>query len=144
MLYKSYLRKLNKCPFCDLKKEEIIKENKDVVLILAKAPYTTGHLLVVPKKHVLRLKSLTKKRKDNIEKIIYYAMEKLYKKYGSVNILFRQGNKKEIGKSIAHIHYHLIPKIKIGAYNINVNKRRIYSYKEYLTKTKEIKRKFKL
>ena len=71
-------------------------------------------------------------------------MKKLYKKYGSVSILFRQGDKKEIGKSIDHIHYHLIPKIKIGAHNINGNKRRIYSDKEYLTKIKEIKRKLKL
>jgi len=44
-------------------KDEIIRQNKYAILTLAKAPYTKNHLLVVPKKHVLKLNSLSEKEK---------------------------------------------------------------------------------
>lgn len=144
ILYKSYLKKLKKCPFCDLKKEETLRENKDAILIFAQAPYTKDHLLVIPKKHVLKLNLLSKKQKENIEKIIYYGLKKLHRKYDNVSILYREGKKKDVGKSIDHIHYHLIPNLKIGACNINGNKRKIYSDKEYTKKVKEIKKRLNI
>ena len=63
MLYKEYLKKLKTCPFCCLNKNEIIKQNKYAILTLSKAPYTKDHLLVVPKKHSLKLDNLTTKEK---------------------------------------------------------------------------------
>ena len=83
-----------------------------------KSPYTKDHLLVVPKKHVLKLNKLSKKQKDGIEGLIYYGMKILHKKYKNVTVLYKEGNKKEVGKSINHVHYHLVPNMKIGALNI--------------------------
>jgi diadenosine tetraphosphate (Ap4A) HIT family hydrolase len=144
MLYNYYLKKMKKCPFCNLDKDEILKENKYSVLILAQAPYTKGHLLVIPKRHVLRLNSLTKKEKDKIEELTYYGIRKLHKKYNNVNILYREGNKKEIGKSINHIHYHLIPEMKIGSNNIKGETRKIDSHERYLKNIKKIKKELKI
>jgi len=143
MLYKSYLKKLKECPFCSLKKEEILKENKNAYLILAQAPYTKSHLLVVPKKHALKLNLLSRKQKDDIEKLIYYGLKKLHKKYNNVSIVYREGNKREVGKSIDHIHYHLIPNMKIGVCDIDGNKRKIYSDQDFIKKIKELKKSLK-
>ncbi len=139
MLYEKYLEKLKVCPFCSIKKNEVLKQNKNAILILAKAPYTKDHLLVVSRKHALKLKDLTKQQKEDIEKLINYGMKLLNKKYNNVTILYREGNKKQAGKSIDHMHYHLIPKMKIGSININWKKRKIYSDKDYAKKIKEFK-----
>jgi ATP adenylyltransferase len=145
MLYKIFVRKMHKsksCPFCVLTKEQIIKSNKFTNLILAKAPYSKDHLLIVPKRHVLKLNKLSKKEKEDLEKLIYWGFKKLHKKYKNVTMLYREGEKKQVGKSIDHVHVHLIPKMQIGAKKIDGNKRKIMSEKEYIKKTKEIKKLF--
>jgi len=142
MLYKNYLKKKHPCPFCCLTKDEIIKENKHAILTLAKAPYTKNHLLVVPKKHHLKLNSMTKAEKDAIEELIYFGMKKLHKKHRNVTVLYREGNKKEVGKSVNHIHYHLIPDMQIGARGNLWKRRKIYSEEDYVKRIKEIKGKF--
>jgi diadenosine tetraphosphate (Ap4A) HIT family hydrolase len=139
-LYANYHKKIKKCPFCELHKDEIIRQNKYAILTLAKAPYTEGHLLVVSKKHVVKFNSLTQKQKDEFEKLICYGLKKLHKKYKNVSVLYREGNLKEVGKSINHIHYHIIPNLQIGTNDINWKKRKIYSEEEYVKKIKKIKR----
>lgn len=142
MLYQNYLKKLKKCPFCNLKKEEILKSNKSALLILAKAPYTNDHLLVIPKKHLKKINSLTKKEKIDLENLEFYGIKKLHKKHKNVSVLYREGNKKEVGKSINHLHIHLIPKIQIGSITLNAKKRKIYSEEDYIEKIKELKKIF--
>ena len=65
MLYKDYLKKLKKCPLCDLMKEEILKSNKSALIILPRAPFTKNHLIVIPKKHRLRMSDLNKNEKKD-------------------------------------------------------------------------------
>jgi diadenosine tetraphosphate (Ap4A) HIT family hydrolase len=141
MLYNKYLKKNRKCPFCNLLDQEVIRQNKQGILTLARAPYTKDHLLVIPKKHVLKLDKLSKKQKDAIESLIYYGMKIRHKKYRNVTILYREGNKKEVGKSVNHIHYHLIPNLKIGTIDQSkINKRRFFSEEKYHKKISEFKK----
>ena len=144
MLYEKYLKEKHKCPFCNLTKEEVLKQNKYVILTLAKAPYTKDHLLVVPKKHYLKFNSMTKAEKDCVDNLVSYALKKLHKKYKNVTVLYREGDLKEVGKSISHLHYHIIPNMRIGAYNINWKKRKIYSEEEYIEKIKDMKKRLKI
>ncbi len=140
MLYINYLKGMRRCPFCCRDKNEIIKENKSAVLTLAKSPYTKDHLIVSPKRHVLFLEDLTKKEKADIDNLVYFAMRKMHNKYGDVSILYREGNKKRVGKSIDHIHYHIIPNLKLGAVDINLSKRIILDEKDYLKLVRNIKK----
>ena len=140
MKYNKYLKKNHSCPFCHLIKQEVIKENKYAILTLARAPYTKDHLLIVPKKHAVKLSSLSKKQKDAIEELTYYGMKKLHKKYKNVSVLYREGNKNKVGKSIDHMHYHIIPNMQIGSRDINYRKRKVYSEKEYVKRIKELKK----
>jgi diadenosine tetraphosphate (Ap4A) HIT family hydrolase len=142
MLYEKYLKTLKKCPFCELDKGEILKQNKFAVLTLAKAPYTKNHLLVLPKRHVFKLSNLPQEQKDDFEKLVYWGMKKLHKKHANISIVYREGSKKGVGKSISHLHYHLIPNMKIGSHDINWRKRKIYSEKEYVKMVKSMKKKF--
>ena len=120
---------------------EIIKQNKYAILTLARAPYTKDHLLIIPKKHILKLNKLSQKQKDAMESLVYYGMKKLHKKYKKVTLLYREGNKKEVGKSINHMHYHLIPNMQIGALDQHkINKRKIWSEDVYVKKIKDFKK----
>lgn len=142
MNYEKWLKKERKCPFCFLKSEEIIKGNRYAVLILAKAPYCKDHLLVAPKKHYSSLASMSREEKDGTERLIYYGMKVLHKRYKNVTILYREGNLKEVGKSIEHLHYHLIPEIQIGPWKFSWRRRRIFGEGEYLKKTGEFRGRF--
>ncbi len=144
MLYEKFLKKNHSCPFCHMTKDEIIKENKYALLTLAKAPYVNNHLLIIPKKHVLKLSKLSKKEKEAIEKLIYYGIKKLHLKHKNVTLLYREGNKKQVGKSINHVHYHLIPDLQIGAQEKIWKNRNIWNEEEYIEKIKDFKRKFKI
>ena len=145
MLYEKYLKKggAKDCPFCNIKQSEVLKENTNAILTLAKAPYTTDHLLVIPKKHALTLEKLDQKQYKDTEKLMFYAIKKLHNKYKNVSMLYRQGDQKESGKSIDHLHIHIIPKLKIGAYNINMKDRTLMSEASYNNKIKKLKSELK-
>ncbi len=140
MLYQEYLKKKHFCPFCNLLKKEILKQNKYAILTFAKAPYTSDHLLVVPKKHKISIGSLKPREKRAVDDLIHYGIKMLHKKYKNVTVLYREGILKQVGKSVSHLHYHLIPNLLIGAYNIDFTKRKIYSEEEYVKKIGEIKK----
>ncbi len=140
--YKKYLKTLKKCPFCELEKDEILKQNKYAILTLAKAPYIKNHLLVIPKRHVLTFGSLKKREKLAILKMTAYGMKKLKKKETNINVLYREGNKKIIRKSINHMHIHIIPNMPIGMQNKKWNQKQVYLDKEYVKKIRELKKRF--
>ncbi len=125
------------CPFCNLKREEILKSNRFANLIVARAPYSKDHLLVVSKRHVFYLNELKKEELDSIGKLVLYGMKKLHNEYKNVSIVYREGEKEKIGKSIDHLHVHLIPKLKIGAGNIK--DREFFSEKKYLREIERVK-----
>jgi ATP adenylyltransferase len=131
MLYEKYLKGLNNCPFCELSKEEILKQNDLAILTMARAPYTKDHLLIVPKRHVKKLNKMTTEEKDAVEKLVYYGMKKLHRKYRDVTLLYKEGSKKGVGKSIDHLHYHLIPELQIGSSKVNWKTRKLKSDEEY-------------
>ena len=142
MFYEDFLKKKGICPFCNLKKDEIIKKNQFAVLTLARAPYTKDHLIVTCRRHHLRLSLMSVKEKAAVDKFIYYGMQKLHEKYKNVTVLYREGNLKEVGKSIAHLHYHLIPEMQIGPNNIHWEGRKIFSEKIYTKKIEKFREEF--
>ena len=80
--------------------------------------------------------------KKYVEKLIYYGMKKLHGKYKNVTVLYREGNLDEVGKSVEHLHYHLIPEMQIGPNNIHWEKRKIFSEKVYVGKVKGFREEF--
>lgn len=142
MIYDEWLKK-NKdfCPFCNLKKEEILKQNKSFYLVLARAPYIKDHLLIVPKKHKTRISELTNEEFKLMNKLLFYSFKKLNKVYEDVSILYREGDKETINKSIDHMHIHLIPKIKIGSIRYDKTPRKRFEDEEYIREIQKAKKK---
>lgn len=100
------------CIFCNPSKKEIIVESKTCFVQANKYPYSTGHVLVIPKRHVNTIIDLTSKEKQelfNLIDMMVYAL-KLYIKPDGYNIGCSVG--KVAGESISHLHFHVLPRFE--------------------------------
>ena len=135
MNYKEFRKTINKCPFCDLPKEEIVKENDSAIVLLARAPYIKDHLLVIPKNHVFKLPELNEKERKELFELVFWAQNNIETKYHTFSTFYREGE--NVGKSVSHAHFNIIPKLILGTIHENLSDRPVYRYEEYLEKTKE-------
>jgi len=128
--YKDFLAEQEKkpdfCPFDNPKTEDVILQNDTAYLTYALAPYAQDHLLVIPKRHVLRILELNARERDDIDTLLNMAWNMLQKLgHRSVSYLVREGT--ESGRTVSHIHYHAIPDIRMGDLDHNGDAREILS-----------------
>lgn len=107
--------KKHHCPFCQEKKEHMLQEGKYFFVIPARAPYNKDHILIIPKRHVNMLTTLTHTELLEMHKLVDIRAKKLHKKYKGVNLLLRDGLTKDqiINKSVNHLHFHLLSNVGI-------------------------------
>ena len=129
MLYKEFLTTITTCPFCEPIANEVIAENEKAFLTYSIAPYHKHHIMVVPRRHTTNFKELDSEEVKCIEDLLHAGailLEAL--NYSDYTILVRNG--KNVGKSIAHIHYHIVPSINIGDLDHYKEERRILTANE--------------
>lgn len=138
MLYKDFRTSITKCPFCS-KKNRIIVDYESAFITYALAPYHPHHLLVIPKRHVESFLLLNAEEAEEIGGLLRFGMKLLHTHgYHNASILVRDG--KEAGKSIPHLHYHIIPNIQIGDLDHYGQERRILSKTEIMNVVKDMKK----
>lgn len=110
--YEHLLSSLPSCPFCDIEDRKIIIEYASAYMTIATAPYHEDHLLIVPKRHVESFLKLDAEEYGEISALCRLGV-KMLKKLGhkDVSVLVREG--KTSGKSIPHLHYHVVPDVII-------------------------------
>ncbi len=108
--YSDIASTVTKCPFCDLKEKYIIYEDSEVVLTVNLFPYTEGHLMIVPRRHVEKVSHLTGEEWASVHHLTSLGFEILRKglKIKDLNLLYREGTKTS-GSSLKHLHIHLLP-----------------------------------
>lgn len=113
------LEKEHICPFCHEKPENILQEGKHFLVLPARAPYIKHHILIVPKRHVNLLATLTHAELFEMHKLVDTWTRNLHKKYKDVSLLLRDGLVKDItiNKSINHLHFHLLPNVGVHIMN---------------------------
>ena len=113
MLYADFIKTMTDCPFCARKETEIIAKAPEAFLTFALSPYHAHHLLVVPNRHVVRLEELSAAESSSIDTLLQRGAAVLKKLgYDDYTLLVRNGE--HVGKSVDHVHYHLIPAVTIG------------------------------
>lgn len=99
------------CPFCNpviLEKETIYK-GKDVVVLYCLTPATDGHILIVPRRHILRFEELNSSELLETHEIIS-KMAKMFKDiYSASDYMIVQKNGMFAGQTQPHVHFHAIP-----------------------------------
>lgn len=100
---------MNNCIFCKIVKGEIptnkIYEDKNFLVFLDIKPVSDGHLLIIPKKHVIWMQEAEDKTISDIFKLTKKMMLALKKglkcDYVQMSV---------VGNEIPHFHVHLIPR----------------------------------
>jgi ATP adenylyltransferase len=101
-------------------------ENEHAFLTFAIAPYHVDHLLIFPKRHVEKYIDLTESEMLDmfrLKKQAFILLEKLG--YETISFLLREG--RGSGKSIPHVHYHAVPKVKLDCVSGGGNMRKVLS-----------------
>jgi len=73
-------------------------------------PYTPGHLMVFPKRHVVDIRELTSyevEQLHNLQNLCLNVLDKVYSPHG-YNIGYNLGS--AAGASIQHLHLHIVPR----------------------------------
>ncbi len=102
------------CVFCGNSCREdclILYEDEMVVLIMNKYPYNTGHLLVVPQRHVRDLDQLTPQEHSALFTCVSRAAQILREEMKAEGINIGMNLGRAAGAGIdAHLHVHLVPR----------------------------------
>ena len=100
------------CKFCyDNVKHRIVKQLDSVFAIKDGYPVTSGHLLIIPKRHEPDYFSLSKHEKNSIEELLQVLRKQIVVKDPLItgfNIGINNGE--SAGQTIFHTHIHLIPR----------------------------------
>lgn len=104
------------CAFCEILRDDskvrIIDQNEFAIAIKDGFPITTGHTLLIPKRHIQSFFGLSEQERVAIFKLLDNAKKSLDHEYSpdAYNIGINDG--KEAGQTVPHLHIHLIPRYK--------------------------------
>ncbi|HEV2166674.1 MAG TPA: HIT family protein [Thermoplasmata archaeon] len=100
------------CIFCDIVHQRApshsFYEDDEAVAFLDLFPYTRGHLLVVPKRHVDRLTDLPPEEYRDFLGAISNVCRRVDRLTRHYNVALNQGSL--AGQIVFHLHVHIIPR----------------------------------
>lgn len=103
------------CPFCSIlskEKSRLIREADHTFVIFSNPRLMKGHLLVIPKRHVLKLAALSAEEKRELFETVIEFQEKILAKL-SAGCDIRQNCRPFTAQSdvkVDHLHFHLQPR----------------------------------
>lgn len=102
----------SQCAFCTLPRERICAENDHAVWIFDGFPVSTGHSLVIPKRHVASFFDVTEVERLALLSLLDKAKDGVTRKHApdAFNIGINDGV--AAGQTVLHLHIHLIPRYK--------------------------------
>jgi len=108
--------KSDECIFCDPAtrkgvRELILHEGKRVFIVLNRYPYNSGHLMVVPYRHVANLEDLRTAERNELMALVATASEVINTtiKPAGLNVGMNIGRAGGAGVE-GHLHVHLVPR----------------------------------
>ncbi|WP_102345909.1 HIT family protein [Bacillus sp. Marseille-P3661] len=100
------------CPFCNLRKDQIVLENETALAFYDLYPVQKGHLLIIPKEHIVSYFDASDIEIADIHELIKKGKELIDDEYSpdGYNIGVNIGHYG--GQTVPHLHFHLIPRYK--------------------------------
>ena len=126
------------CIFCNVRKEDMIYENKYAFVSYDSYPVSKFHSLIIPKRHIRNYFDLDEKDLNACNQLIKKIRSKIEKDDNLVEG-FNLGTNAGIvaGQTIMHCHIHLIPRRKGDVENPQGGVRGVIPLKQhYLRKSK--------
>ncbi len=103
---------MKECLFCKIIKKEvdsnIVYEDESCIVIMDKFPDSPGHVLIIPKKHIIDLMDMNKNicihLNEIVKNMVSLVMNKLQP--DGISVIVNYGST----QMIKHYHIHIIPK----------------------------------
>lgn len=121
---------IDKCPFCNLEPgRKVIVESIHFFCIKDNFPITTGHTLIISKRHCNDFFELTKDEKIDLIEMVDVVCDILRKEIhvDGFNVGFNA--KEAAGQTVFHTHIHVIPRINGDIKNPSGGVRNIFASK---------------
>ena len=118
------------CAFCNIPeiKNRKILEDKYAWAFPTNIPITPGHIIIAPKRCVIKYEELTKKEVDSILTISSKIKEVLKKTFGAEGFHTVWNEGEVAGQTVPHFHLHVIPR-KSGDQGITKYEPRKFIYR---------------
>ena len=100
------------CRFCEIikEKEDMIFENDHTYVMINQSPYKEGHILVLPKKHVIDTRDLDEKALKKLYETINFMLDVLGKTYETNSFNIGCNICPAAGATFEHLHFQLVPR----------------------------------
>ena len=128
---------MNDCIFCKIIKGELpsktIYEDDLIKIIMNINPTTNGHLLILPKEHMVTINDTTNEVINHSVDIIRDKIYPLLKeKLNCEGLTIAQNN--DLGQEVKHFHIHLTPRYKDDLVEFNYDHTKISDLDEIFNK----------
>ena len=130
---------MNDCIFCKILKKElpakVIYEDEISFVFMTTDPCTNGHLLMIPKQHVVTFDDVQEEFITHSLKVIRDIIYPLVKdKLHAEGLTIAQNN--YLGQEVKHFHIHLVPRYKGDNLIFNYNEDLLESLDDVFKKIK--------
>jgi ATP adenylyltransferase len=101
----------DRCIFCEPEPELLVHDGTLAIVVLNKFPYSSGHLLVAPKRHAGDFGTLTDEEALEIHRLGARGVESLRAEYGPQGHNLGWNLGRAAGAGIEeHVHLHVVPR----------------------------------
>lgn len=107
--YNRIWKSVGKCVFCELNEDYVFYEENGIVLDVALYAYIDGHIMIIPRRHVLSVKELTPEEWETMRKFMYIAKKLIREVHGIKGIQIVQKDGEGSQSTVGHLHFHVIP-----------------------------------
>ena len=98
------------CPFCALPPERIMRRTEHLVAIRDAFPVTPGHTLLIPRRHVVSLFSVTVLEWVELGQLLAEVRAALWGEFQPDGFNLGVNDGVAAGQTVMHLHVHLIPR----------------------------------
>jgi len=109
--YVQHADELDRCVFCEPEEELLVHRGPRVLVVLNKFPYSSGHVLVAPNRHVGDFASLDDDEVRDIHRLAARAIDALRAEYAPHGFNLGWNIGRVAGAGIEdHVHQHVVPR----------------------------------
>ena len=102
---------LDRCIFCEPEEELLVHRGEHALVVMNKFPYSSGHLLVAPHRHVGDFGALATDEAAEVHALAARGIEALRTEYGPHGFNLGWNIGRVAGAGIeAHVHQHVVPR----------------------------------
>jgi ATP adenylyltransferase len=109
--YVQHADEIGRCIFCEPEEELLVHAGEHALVVLNKFPYSSGHLLVAPRRHLADLGALYDEEVVEIHRLAARGIDALRAEYAPHGFNLGWNLGRVAGAGIEdHVHLHVVPR----------------------------------